>query len=88
MEAEKFLVFDQGEPLSQPFQRSILANDPYDQQLVENCHPSHWINPSPKGKYNLVVLGAGTAGLVSAAGAAGLGAEVAHRHNARAVEFG
>src|SRR5207245_3064081 len=34
-------------------------------------------NPTPTGRYNLVVLGAGTAGLVSAAGAAGLGAKVA-----------
>ena len=30
-----------------------------------------------RGRYNLVVIGAGTAGLVCAAGAAGLGARVA-----------
>jgi pyruvate/2-oxoglutarate dehydrogenase complex dihydrolipoamide dehydrogenase (E3) component len=35
------------------------------------------VNPEPAGRYNLVVLGAGTAGLVTAAGAAGLGAKVA-----------
>jgi pyruvate/2-oxoglutarate dehydrogenase complex dihydrolipoamide dehydrogenase (E3) component len=35
------------------------------------------VNPRPSGRYNLVVVGAGTAGLVSAAGAAGLGAKVA-----------
>jgi len=40
-------------------------------------HPAGWENPAPKGRYNLVVLGGGTAGLVSAAGAAGLGARVA-----------
>ena len=34
-------------------------------------------NTSPPGRYNLVVLGGGTAGLVSAAGAAGPGARVA-----------
>lgn len=34
-------------------------------------------NPAPKPRYNLVVIGAGTAGLVAAAGAAGLGAQVA-----------
>ena len=45
--------------------------------LIENCHPPRWVNPTPNGKYNLVVIGAGTAGLVSAAGAAGLGAKVA-----------
>jgi pyruvate/2-oxoglutarate dehydrogenase complex dihydrolipoamide dehydrogenase (E3) component/uncharacterized membrane protein YdjX (TVP38/TMEM64 family) len=55
----------------------MIVGDPHDQQLVENCHPPRWINPTPAGKYNLVVLGAGTAGLVSAAGAAGLGAKVA-----------
>ncbi|MFQ5850067.1 MAG: mercuric reductase [Candidatus Binatia bacterium] len=62
---------------STPVHRMMLVDDPYDRQLIENCHPSSWANPTPMGKYNLVVLGAGTAGLVSAAGAAGLGAKVA-----------
>jgi pyruvate/2-oxoglutarate dehydrogenase complex dihydrolipoamide dehydrogenase (E3) component len=48
-----------------------------DSRLRAQVHPSGWVNPSPKGRYNLVVVGAGTAGLVSAAGAAGLGAKVA-----------
>ena len=39
--------------------------------------PSDRRNPSPKPKYDLVVIGAGTAGLVSAGGAAMLGARVA-----------
>ena len=34
-------------------------------------------NPTPRGRYNLVVVGGGTAGLVAAAGAAGMGASVA-----------
>jgi pyruvate/2-oxoglutarate dehydrogenase complex dihydrolipoamide dehydrogenase (E3) component len=51
--------------------------DAYNQLLVNNVHPADWANPEPAGRYNLVVLGAGTAGLVSAAGAAGLGARVA-----------
>lgn len=38
-------------------------------------HPRAWIDPTPKPKYNLVVIGAG--GLVSAAGAAGVGARTA-----------
>lgn len=46
-------------------------------QLAANVHPAGWTNPTPSGRYNLVVLGAGTAGLVCAAGAAGLGARVA-----------
>lgn len=55
----------------------MLVDDAHDKQLIENCHPPRWVNPTPSGKYNLVVVGAGTAGLVSAAGAAGLGAKVA-----------
>jgi len=48
-----------------------------DDALRANVHPSGWDNPEPAACYNLVVIGAGTAGLVSAAGAAGLGAKVA-----------
>ena len=62
-------------PLS--FNDMTLAGDAHDQRLIENCHPPRWKNPTPAGKYNLVVIGGGTAGLVSAAGAAGLGAKVA-----------
>jgi len=51
--------------------------DEYNRVLVENVHPPKWVNPQPSGRYNLLVLGAGTAGLVSAAGAAALGAKVA-----------
>jgi pyruvate/2-oxoglutarate dehydrogenase complex dihydrolipoamide dehydrogenase (E3) component len=45
--------------------------------LTANVHPPDWVNPDPAGRYNLVVIGGGTAGLVCAAGAAGLGAKVA-----------
>jgi pyruvate/2-oxoglutarate dehydrogenase complex dihydrolipoamide dehydrogenase (E3) component len=45
--------------------------------LLNNVHPSNWRNPTPRARYNLVVIGAGTAGLVTAAGAVGLGAKVA-----------
>jgi hypothetical protein len=55
----------------------ILPDDSYNRELVENVHPSRWTNPTPSGRYNLVVPGAGTAGLVSAVGAALLGAKVA-----------
>src|SRR5215468_3094821 len=55
----------------------ILPNDEYNQQLVGNVHPSNWINPEPTGRYNIVVIGAGTAGLVTAVIAAGVGAKVA-----------
>lgn len=51
--------------------------DTYNQTLVSHLHPPEWQNPVPSGRYNLVVIGAGTAGLVTAAGAAMLGAKVA-----------
>ncbi len=51
--------------------------DQYNETLVSNVHPADWKNPKPLGRYNLVVVGAGAAGLVTAAGAAGLGAKVA-----------
>jgi pyruvate/2-oxoglutarate dehydrogenase complex dihydrolipoamide dehydrogenase (E3) component len=51
--------------------------DEYNEALQSNVHPLDWVNPVPTGRYNLVVIGAGTAGLVTAAGAAGLGAKVA-----------
>ena len=51
--------------------------DQYDRELRDNVHPAEWTNPTPDGRYNMVVIGAGTAGLVTAAGAAGMGAKVA-----------
>src|SRR5499433_543377 len=55
----------------------VLPQDEYNATLVANVHPIDWKNPDPASRYNLVVIGAGTAGLVTAAGAAGLGAKVA-----------
>ena len=55
----------------------LLPEDVYNQRLISNVHPPDWQNPVPSERYNLVVLGAGTAGLVTAVGAAGLGAKVA-----------
>ena len=59
------------------FSNMVLVDDPHDKQLIENCRPPRWVNPTPANKYNLVVIGGGTAGLVCAAGAAQLGAKVA-----------
>jgi pyruvate/2-oxoglutarate dehydrogenase complex dihydrolipoamide dehydrogenase (E3) component len=50
----------------------VLPLDQYNQILVANVHPADWVNPTPQDGYDLVVIGAGTAGLVVAAGAAGL----------------
>ena len=56
---------------------SVLPWDAHNQKLVSNVHPADWKNPQPAPRYNLVIIGAGTAGLVSAVGAAGLGTKVA-----------
>jgi pyruvate/2-oxoglutarate dehydrogenase complex dihydrolipoamide dehydrogenase (E3) component len=55
----------------------VAPLDEHNQQLVRYTHPMDWANPEPAGRYNMVVIGAGTAGLVTAAGSAGLGAKVA-----------
>src|SRR5579872_5859976 len=55
----------------------VEPQDEFNRELLANVHPTAWVNPAPAGRYHLVVIGAGTAGLVSAKGAAGLGARVA-----------
>src|SRR6266702_928838 len=55
----------------------VKPADAHNARLLSNVHPPDWQNPTPAPCYNLVVIGAGTAGLVTAAGAAGLGAKVA-----------
>ncbi len=55
----------------------LTPGDDHNRRLADQVHPSGWENPTPASRYNLVVIGAGTAGLVIAAGAAGLGAKVA-----------
>lgn len=62
----------------EPKLRALLEPfDDHNQELLEQVHPPEWVNPVPAERYHLVVIGGGTAGLVSAAGAAGLGARVA-----------
>jgi pyruvate/2-oxoglutarate dehydrogenase complex dihydrolipoamide dehydrogenase (E3) component len=48
-----------------------------DRRLLATVHPQDWANPRPLDRYDLVVIGAGTGGLVSAAIGAALGARVA-----------
>src|SRR5829696_7335018 len=57
--------------------------DDDDRRLLAQVRPPDWVNPTPKALYDLVVIGGGTAGLVCAAGAAGLGARVALVERAR-----
>ncbi len=51
--------------------------DEHNIELLDNVRPKSWVSPAPKSAYNLVVIGAGPGGLVSAAGSAGVGARVA-----------
>jgi pyruvate/2-oxoglutarate dehydrogenase complex dihydrolipoamide dehydrogenase (E3) component len=55
----------------------LQPKDEHNLKLEANVRPPGWVSPTPSGRYNLVVIGGGTAGLVTAAGAAGLGAKVA-----------
>ncbi len=55
----------------------VLQGDEYDAELLAQVRPGEWKNPVPAPSYNLVVIGAGPAGLVIATGAAALGARVA-----------
>ncbi|OIP78869.1 MAG: mercuric reductase [Oscillatoriales cyanobacterium CG2_30_44_21] len=66
MSASDQLSFNEYESFIQPM-------DEYNQALLEDVHPRDWISPNPARCYDLVIIGAGTAGLVVAAGAAGLG---------------
>lgn len=49
----------------------------FDQISADLLAPQDYTNPTPDGRYHLVVIGAGPAGLITAIGAAGLGAKVA-----------
>lgn len=56
---------------------NLHPDDVHNQRLAANVHPDDWQNPTPEPMYNLVVVGAGTAGLISAVATASLGGKVA-----------
>jgi pyruvate/2-oxoglutarate dehydrogenase complex dihydrolipoamide dehydrogenase (E3) component len=56
---------------------TLLPRDRYNEILEGYVRPPGWADPEPAGRYDLLVIGAGTAGLVTAAGAASLGERVA-----------
>ena len=55
----------------------IWPLDEHNIELLNQVHPTGWVNAKAESKYDLVVIGGGPAGLVTAAGAAGVGARVA-----------
>jgi pyruvate/2-oxoglutarate dehydrogenase complex dihydrolipoamide dehydrogenase (E3) component len=55
----------------------VSPMDAHNTRMLDLLHPKEWIDPEPKDTYNLVVIGGGAGGLISAAGAAGVGARVA-----------
>ena len=60
-----------------PARPEMLAEDRHDRALTARVAPADWKNPEPPARYHLVVIGAGSAGLVTSIVAAGLGARVA-----------
>lgn len=56
---------------------------PHDQTLLDHVRPRDWTPPTPPDRYDLLVLGGGTGGLVSAAIGAALGARTALVERAR-----
>lgn len=79
-------------PPDWPSRIPLLPFDDANAQLMRTVAPKGWVAPAPKDRYHLVVIGAGTAGLVSAAIAAGLGARVAlierHMFGGDCLNFG
>jgi len=55
----------------------MLPDDAHNRALLDNVHPLEWTNPTPEGVYNIVVIGGGTAGLITAAVASSMGARTA-----------
>jgi pyruvate/2-oxoglutarate dehydrogenase complex dihydrolipoamide dehydrogenase (E3) component/uncharacterized membrane protein YdjX (TVP38/TMEM64 family) len=56
---------------------ALAPLDAHNRRLQAHVHPVDWHNPTPAGRYNMVVIGAGPAGLVTAAAVAGMGGKVA-----------
>jgi hypothetical protein len=52
-------------------------SDQYNTALISNVHPPSYANPKPLDEYDLVVVGAGVAGLLSVIMASALGAKCA-----------
>jgi len=72
------LIHDIQDLLASLEQLNVSPMDEHNLRLLDNVHPAAWRDPDAiDGYYNLIAIGAGAGGLVSAAGSAGLGAKVA-----------
>ncbi len=60
-----------------PDHSPVTPLDDHNRRLLDHVRPSDWTNPERAALYDLVVVGAGTGGLICAAVGAGLGARVA-----------
>ena len=56
---------------------AVAPLDEHNSRLLDNVKPIKWQNPAAKKKYHLVAIGGGAGGLISSAGAAGVGARSA-----------
>lgn len=64
--------------MSTRYDASITApHDDWERERLAAAGPTSWVNPVPDAPYQLVILGAGSAGLAAAEAAAALGARVA-----------
>ncbi|MDA1092222.1 MAG: mercuric reductase [Acidobacteria bacterium] len=68
-------LVDSADPTGHTVQFDPTAT--FNADLLKHVHPEDWTNPAPAERYHLVVVGAGTAGLIAASFAAGAGARVA-----------
>lgn len=64
-------------PADWPSSVTLPPYDEHNARLVANVAPRDWRDPVARDRYHLVIIGAGTAGLVTAAVASALGARVA-----------
>src|SRR5580658_6544130 len=56
---------------------ALIARQDAELEHLDNVRPAGWHNPRPAGRYSLVIVGGGPAGLAAARAAAALGAKVA-----------
>lgn len=54
-----------------------LLLDEHNCDLYDAVRPINWVDPVSEGEYDMLVIGGGAGGLVTAAGSKGLGAKVA-----------